>query len=163
MTPPTSGGTGTGLLIRPFERHDQKAARRLILTGLGEHWGFIDETLNPDVDDIEAHYLRTGQLFVVAEVDNEIVGTGALVNEGVDTMRMVRVSVHKEQRRLGIGRTLVEHLVADARRRGARRIVVETTRGWQDAIHLYLRCGFQQYHEDDEDLHFVRVLEASGD
>ena len=148
-----------GLRIRPFEPREQSAARRLILAGLGDRWGFIDETLNPDIDDIEATYLRTGQVFVVAESDGELVGTGALVDEGAGTMRMVRISVHSERRRLGIGRALVEHLVAIARERGARRVVVETTRGWHDAIGLYLRCGFRQYDEDDADVHLVRELE----
>lgn len=39
--------------VRPFETRDQVAARKLILSGLGEHFGFIDERLNPDLDDIE--------------------------------------------------------------------------------------------------------------
>lgn len=153
--------TGVEPRIRPFEPRDQVAARRLILTGLGEHWGFIDETLNPDVDDIDAHYLQTGQVFVVAEVGGELAGTGGLIAEGAETMRMVRISVDRQQRRLGIGRTLVEHLVDVARQRGARRVVVETTRGWQDAIGMYLRCDFTQYDEDEHDVHFVRLLSQS--
>ena len=145
--------------IRLFTAQDQTVARQLILAGLGEHWGYIDTTRNPDVDDIEAHYLRQGHLFVVAQVGVEIVGTGALVHVQTDTMRMVRVSVHKGWRRLGIGRILVEHLVAAARQRGARRVVVETTRGWHDAISLYQSCGFIQYAEDGADVHLMLELE----
>ena len=146
--------------IRPWTAQDQTVARQLILAGLGDHWGYIDDTRNPDVDDIEAHYNRQGHLFVVAEAGVEIVGTGALVYVQADTMRMVRVSVHKGWRRLGIGRILVEHLVAAARQRGARRVVVETTRGWHDAISLYQACGFIQYAEDIENVHLMLELEA---
>ena len=146
--------------IRPFTAADQAVARQLILAGLGERWGYIDDTRNPDVDDIKAHYLRQGHLFVVAEAGVEIVGTGALVYVQADTMRMVRLSVHKGWRRLGIGRILVEHLVAAARQRGARRVVVETTRGWHDAISLYQACGFIQYAEDVEDVHLLLELET---
>lgn len=154
--------TGAELLqIRPFEPRDQVRARRLILAGLEEHWGVIDETLNPDVDDIDAHYLQAGHVFVLAEVSGELVGTGGLIAESADTMRMVRISVDSRRRRLGIGRTLVEHLVEIARRRGAGRVVVETTRGWQDAIGMYLSCGFRQYDEDEHDVHFARVLRQS--
>ncbi len=146
--------------IRPWTAADQAVARQLILAGLGEHWGFIDDTRNPDVDDIETHYLGRGHLFVVAEVGTEIVGTGALVHVQADTVRIARISVHKDWRRLGIGRILVEHLVAAARQRGAMRIVVETTRGWHDAISLYQACGFTQYAEDVEDVHLTLDLET---
>lgn len=47
----------TELHIRPFTIHDQAAARTLILNGLGEHFGLIDETFTPDLNDITASYL----------------------------------------------------------------------------------------------------------
>ena len=90
----------------------------------------------------------------------ELVGTGALLYVQAGTMRIVRISVHKGWRRLGNGRILVEDLVAAARRRGASRVVVETTRGWHDAISLYQACGFIQYAEDVEDVHLMLELEA---
>jgi GNAT superfamily N-acetyltransferase len=151
---------GTGIDIRPFTAADQTVAQQLILAGLREHWGYIDDTRNPDVEDIEAHYLQQGHLFVVAQAGVEIVGTGGLVCVQADTMRMVRVSVHKGWRRLGIGRILVEHLVAAARQRGAGQVVVETSRGWHDAISLYQACGFIQYVEDVADVHLMLELEA---
>ncbi|CAA9269377.1 MAG: hypothetical protein AVDCRST_MAG93-2561, partial [uncultured Chloroflexia bacterium] len=40
------------LAIRPFTPADQKAARDLVLDGLGEHFGWIDTSRNPDLDDI---------------------------------------------------------------------------------------------------------------
>ena len=100
------------LHIRPFRPGDQDAARRLILDGLGEHFGFIDASLNPDLDDIWQTYVLAGAPFAVAELDGELVGTGALVAERAPgrlaTGRIVRVSVSPHHRRLGIGRRLVE-------------------------------------------------------
>jgi hypothetical protein len=66
------------LLIRPFAPADQAAARALILEGLGEHFGQIDPALNPDLAEIAAFYLARGHLFLVAEADGMLVGTGAL-------------------------------------------------------------------------------------
>ena len=54
------------LCIRSFEVGDQEQARWLILEGLGEHFGYIDETLNPDLDDILHNYIIPGHDFVVA-------------------------------------------------------------------------------------------------
>lgn len=41
--------------IKPFESEDQEAVQSLILAGLAEHWGEIDPTLNPDLNDISAY------------------------------------------------------------------------------------------------------------
>src|SRR5579883_3043906 len=54
-------------VIRPFVPPDQQAARVLILRGLGEHFGWIDETCNPDLDDIAATYTGAGHLFLGVE------------------------------------------------------------------------------------------------
>lgn len=147
------------LVIRPFTAADQKAARDLVLQGLGEHFGWIDESRNPDVDDIGAHYLASGHLFVVAYVGETLVGTGALIAVGKQTGRLVRMSVHRRWRRLGLGRALVAHLVDAARERGYRRVVVETNKDWWDAIALYRRCGFDEYHVDAHSVYLAQDLE----
>jgi hypothetical protein len=70
-----------GLRIRSFQARDQKTARQLILAGLGEHFGWIDETRNPDLDDIAANYVDRGSTSLVAEIDGKLVGTAALIAE----------------------------------------------------------------------------------
>jgi|SRR5579871_965700 ribosomal protein S18 acetylase RimI-like enzyme len=133
-------------VIRPFVPPDQQAARVLILRGLGEHFGWIDETCNPDLDDIAATYTGAGHLFLVAERAGTLMGTAALVL--ADDVRvgrrgqMVRVSVAAEARRMGVGRALVAQLVQAAREHGIERVIVETNADWDDAIGLYQRCGF---------------------
>lgn len=64
--------------VRPFTVGDQHAARRLILAGLGEHVGAIDETRNPDLDDIWEHYSVRGDLFVVVQAGATLIETGAI-------------------------------------------------------------------------------------
>ncbi len=136
-----------GLIIRPFAPADQDAARRLILAGLGEHFGHIDESLNPDLTDIQATYIGPGHLFVVAWLVRERVGTGALriaAREG----ELVRISVNPTQRRRGIGQAIVAHLIDQARQRGLPRLLVETNDDWYEAINLYQRFGFTEYNRD---------------
>ena len=133
------------LCIRSFEVDDQEQARWLILEGLGEHFGYIDETLNPDLDDILHTYLRAGHVFVVACMGRELVGTGALILHGEGISEMVRISTRKTYRRRGIGQAIVTYLVDVARQRGDRRIIVKTNASWHDAIRLYQRLGFVEY------------------
>ncbi|HLI09214.1 MAG TPA: GNAT family N-acetyltransferase [Ktedonobacteraceae bacterium] len=135
-----------GLRIRPFEARDQQAARQLILNGLGGHFGFLDETLNPDLNDILRTYVEQGEIFLVAEdEEGNIVGTGALVREAGGVGRIVRVSVESRQRRKGIGRAMVQRLLELARQRGYHRVVLSTNLGWDDAIGLYRSLGFSGY------------------
>jgi GNAT superfamily N-acetyltransferase len=139
--------------IRPFQAADQEMARRLVLAGLGEHFGFIDETMNPDLDDIQAHYVDPGHHFVLAEVDGQIIGTGALIEEGPQTGRLVRMSVDANYRGRGIGKQMVRYLTDVARERGYTRLLTETNDDWYDAIGLYRACGFETEGFRDGDIH----------
>ena len=72
----------------------------MILAGLVEHWGFLDATKNPDLEDIAASY--AGATFLVARLGDDIVGTGALVPHQDGTAEIVRMSVAQELRRRGL-------------------------------------------------------------
>jgi len=156
--------TAGEVTLRPFAPVDQPALRRLVLDGLGDHWGVIDETLNPDLDDVAGWYGPLGGYTVVACAgsDGEIVGGGTLYRDDARTARLVRMTVGKALRGQGLGRRLVAHLVEEARARGYAAVVCETTATWQDAIGLYLRCGFAEVDRRDGDIHFRLELEETG-
>lgn len=143
-----------GLVIRPMQPEDQPTVRRLVLDGLADHFGEIDETRNPDIDDLLGHYGPMGGYSVVAERDGELVGAGTFHAEGEGTVRLVRMSVRSDQRGRGLGRALVAHLLDEARRRGYREAVCETCDDWVDAIALYRRSGFTEIGRRDGDIHF---------
>lgn len=145
-------------LIRPFRPADQAAARRLILQGLGEHFGVVDETLNPDIDDIATSYIQQGHLFLIALAGDEIVGTGALIFEDGPAGQLVRVSVARDCRRLGLGRALVARLIAAGRDRGLTRLWMETNDDWAAAIGLYRSCGFTEYDHRDGNIYMRHDL-----
>ncbi|HZC05508.1 MAG TPA: GNAT family N-acetyltransferase [Ktedonobacterales bacterium] len=129
--------------LRPFTPADQEAARALILAGLGERFGFVDETRNPDLDDIAAYYPARGHQFLVAEQAGALVGTGGLLFEDDGaTCQLVRVSVRRDLRRQGIAQVIVTALLSRARKHGRQRVWVETDEPWHDAIALYQRLGF---------------------
>jgi GNAT superfamily N-acetyltransferase len=144
--------------IRPLAPADAAQARALILEGLAEHWGTLDARLNPDLDDIPASY--ADGLFLVAEIGGVLAGTGALIPEEPGAGLFMRMSAAREKRRQGIGRLLLDALLAAARQRGYRRIVLETTATWEDAIAFYRRAGFEPVAERHGDLHFVLALGA---
>ncbi len=142
--------------IRPFHPTDQPAAKALILAGLVEHWGWLDPTLNPDLDDIAASY--ADGVFLVGYAGEQLVATGALLPEGQDTGRIVRMSVDMRERRRGYGRALLHALLEKAQELGYTQVVLETTATWADAIQFYEANGFHRIYEADGDSHFTRVI-----
>lgn len=159
---PVVPADGPAVLIRPFAAADQPVVRALVLAGLADHWGEVDASLNPDLDDVAAAYAHGRTL--VAEVGGTVRGTGTVVPHGHDAAEIVRMSVAREARGSGLGRALVEALVAEASAWGAGRVVLETTATWTDTVAFYLACGFTITHYDDgrfdRDAWFERVLGA---
>jgi GNAT superfamily N-acetyltransferase len=150
----------TDLLIQPFSPADQPAAKALILQGLEAHWGALDLSLNSDLNDIASSY--ADGLFLCAWLQGELVGTGAIVPEGEAAMRVVRMSVQRERRRMGIASRILQALLGEARRRGCRTVVLETTETWDDAIRFYLRHGFRIVEHCAGDAHFEMHLAADA-
>ena len=146
------------LKIRKFNNDEQDRVRCLILEGLGEHFGYIDETCNPDIDDIDANYTKKGYLFIVAYLNSELVGTGALIIESREVVRLVRMSVSKLYRKKGIGKSIVEHLIREAESVGYKRIVLSTEVNWHAAISLYESCGFKEYDRNTVDVNMYKNL-----
>ena len=135
--------------IRPFRQEDQKPTRRLILKSLGEHFGYIDMSLNPDLNSIWDSYIIQGHLFFVAETETGIVGTGGLVVRNFDLGQIVRLSVAPEMRRVGLGKAIVDHIIEHGKKQNIERFTVETNSNWYDAIRLYQRCGFEEIDRDE--------------
>ncbi len=139
--------------IRPFVFTDQDFAKKLILDGLAEHYNAIDPTLNPDLQNIKENYSGQGSLFLVAESKGVLIGTGALIAESDNVGRIVRVSVVKTHRRMGVGRLITKKLIEAASVRQYSQLVVETNEDWYDAIRLYQRFGFTEYDRYAGEVH----------
>jgi ribosomal-protein-alanine N-acetyltransferase len=74
-----------------------------------------------------------------------------------DEIHVLNVATQTERRRQGIGRALMEHVVAYARGAGAKHVLLEVRRSNVPAIGLYRVLGFfamgvrTRYYQDDED------------
>lgn len=147
---------GENVTIRPFHPTDQAATKQLILAGLADHWGTLDPTLNPDLNNIALSY--QGETFLLALQGEEIVGCGALITEEGEEEygRIVRMSVKNENRRQGIGQLILKHLETAASQRRFHKIVLETTQTWDDAVAFYLANGYQIIGHWNGDTHFEK-------
>lgn len=146
--------------IERFAAHQQAVVRSLVLAGLAERWGSIDDALNHDLDDIATSYAHGCVL--VATRDRSIVGTGTVVPRDNGTAEIVRMSVATSERRTGVGRMIVDSLVDVARSWSVQRVVCETTSQWTSAIDFYVGCGFvidrEEYGEFGRDTYLSLSL-----
>jgi GNAT superfamily N-acetyltransferase len=79
---------------------------------------------------------------VVAWVDGEARGRGAVRRLDDEAAELKRMYVAPESRGRGLGRALLNALEREARALGARRLVLETGTRQGAAIALYHRAGF---------------------
>ena len=138
--------------VRAFRPDDQEAVRAIVEAGFEARFGHVDRGLNADLVDIAASYSSGGSVFLVAERDGAIVGTIGLLL--ADTRaQVVRLSVGKEHRRLGVATALLNAVIAVARRRCIPEIVAHTQPEWDDATGFYVSRGFEPFGRDEIDVH----------
>jgi len=132
------------VVIRPMEVEEQPAVKVLILNGLEQRFGTLKPGLNPDLDDLQTHYLAKGATILVAVDEGQVIGCGMLIKEdGSDQIaRIVRMSVRADYQGRGLGRQIGETLLEVATKKGFTQVLVETNSDWHSAIRLYKRLGF---------------------
>jgi putative acetyltransferase len=142
-----AGDKSAGVLLREFEPGDEAAFRRL-----NEEWIARIFKLEPKDEYAFANPRETildhgGRIFFALRggEDGEIVGCCGLMAMGESgaEFEVAKMAVTASAQGLGLGRTLLEHTVNEARRMGARRLYLETNHALGPAIHLYEEVGFE--------------------
>ena len=147
--------TGDVRLVDFAPEHQAQTAE-LINRNLGLRFGVRDDSKNPDLVDIRTSY--TGQTFLVALLEGEVVATGALISREEETGQIVRMHTAPEVRSRGIGTRLLSALEQRARARGMTTVELNTEVPWADAIRFYLGNGYVETHRDTADVYFCKRL-----
>lgn len=86
--------------------------------------------------------LASGYYYRVAREAGEIVGYAGLAVTGPAEAWVQNIAVRRDWQHRGIGAALLEDLLAEAARRGARRVLLEVAVDNEPARKLYDRYGF---------------------
>ena len=108
--------------------------------GLGfplDFQGFHEELAN-----LPGEYAPPKGALILALVGDRPAGSVGLRPLEPGTCEMKRLFIRNEFRGQGIGRRLVDRVIADARRIGYERMRLDTIPEMSEAIHLYRQCGF---------------------
>ena len=82
---------------------------------------------------------------LLAEYDHQLAGCVALHRFDATSCEMKRLYIRSHFRGLGLGRTLAERILSEARNIGFQHIRLDTVAGvMEDAIALYRRLGFRE-------------------
>lgn len=133
LTPKGSQPTAVGV-SDPWYR---SAFGPLMLDGMAESWGSIDESLNTDLDHIDAHCGNHG---VLVDVDGALVVRTGILLLRAEQREIVRMSVHRDRR--GVATRLLADLVL---LRPSMEFIASWWRpiqGGRGAQNLYLASGF---------------------
>ncbi len=129
--------------IREFVSGDEAAFRRLNEEWLLRHFGSLEARDEEIVGDPRRTILSGGGRIFFAVRNGEAVGCCALIATGPGEYEVAKMAVTQPAQGLGIGRRLLESVIAGARASGARILHLQTNRKLTPAIRLYESVGFQ--------------------
>ena len=137
------------LTIRSATNDDRERVAELVFGVLGEYGLEPDpETTDADLQDIEANYLQRGGLFEVIEDGGNMLGSVGLYPVNKTTCELRKMYLIPSARGLGLGKYVLERVIARARALGFKRIVLETSSKLIAANQLYNKFGFKPMASD---------------
>lgn len=147
-------------LVRPFAPTDQAEVLPLVLQIQREEFGIpVTAEEQPDLRDIQQHYLIPGGYFWVAEAEGSVVGTLGLLNIGHGDLALRKMFVAPAYRGKahGVASSLLDAAIIWARDHGFRRVILGTTEQFQAAHRFYEKNGFEPVPIDELPPHFPRM------
>jgi GNAT superfamily N-acetyltransferase len=142
-----SGCNQSPVLIRSFRSGDTIDFRRLNEEWITRYFR-LEEKDSRTLDDPRKHILAAGGYIAMAVAEKVAVGCCALVRLDDTSFEVAKMAVTPSWQGRGLGRKLLEHVIAEARRRRAERLYLETNSKLTPAIRLYESFGFNHLPAD---------------
>lgn len=117
----------------------------------------IDGATRMDEAQLKDELARTWSRLWVAREDGDVVAAFLVSWHVADELHVLNVATREDRRRRGIGRALMDVVVAYARAQRVKHVLLEVRRSNAAAIALYRSVGFfamgvrAKYYPDDED------------
>ena len=140
--------------VRSFREEDEAAVKELISSILNREFLFEKKAYSDtDLNMISKVYTGSRNIFLVGELDHQIIGTVAVKEDDRDTALLRRVFVDPAYRGKKFGSRLVDEALQFCRQRGYKKVVFRGTTGMSAAISLIQKKGFSEI----ERIHFGEV------
>ncbi len=136
--------------LRRASNKDREEVTRLVYGVLKEYNLEPDPgATDADLADIEQSYFARGGTFLVLEdQDGSIIGAYGLYPIENQTCELRKMYLHRSHRGKGLGKSLLDSALAEARKLGFKTMTLETASILKEAIALYKSYGFVEYEAD---------------
>ena len=134
------------LQLRQYTNNDKDIVWKLHIDGLNQTGSLVnDRRWDKDLLNIKNHYLNNQGDFLIALMNNKVIGMGGLRKVDKLTCEIKRMRVNVNFQRKGIGTLILKTLIEKACEFGYKRIILDTSENQQSAKRLYERYGFKEY------------------
>jgi GNAT superfamily N-acetyltransferase len=93
--------------------------------------------------------IEKGGYIYFAKVDNEIVGTFAMIKIDENTYELAKMAVTEKHQGLGIGKKLMEYVIKKAKDMSTDRLILYSNTDLKVAVNMYAKYGFQVIPKTD--------------
>ncbi len=128
--------------IRQYQPQDQEAVKLLNYEAIEEFGNSFRIPTFPDLDQIEATYLKDNGDFLVAVKDDKVVGMGALKRISEDRAEVKRMRVSPDFQRQGFGKAILDRLEQRAKELGYKTLELDTSINQPTAQEFYSKNGY---------------------
>ena len=136
-----------GFDVRQAESRDQVAAIRELFLEYAQSLGFslCFQSFDVELAGLPGDYAPPEGRLLLATHDGQPAGCVALHKLEPDICEMKRLYVRPQFRGIGLGRTLAERIIAEARQIGYKRLRLDTVEPMmQAAVAMYRQLGFRE-------------------
>lgn len=136
------------IIIRNILPADNSSLAKVIRDTMAEFGVNRPNTVydDPTTDHLYELFQKKGAAYNVAEINGVIVGgAGIYPTDGLaeDTCELVKMYLKPEARGMGLGRSLIEKCVSQARASGYKNIYLESMPELKKALSVYAKFGFE--------------------
>lgn len=109
-----------------------------------EKYFYIEDYDKEVLANPEKYIIDPGGEIFFAKINNEIVGTVALINRGEEGFELSKMAVTEKHKGNRIGQKLMYACINHAGIKGIRRLFLDSNRKLKPAISLYKKVGFRE-------------------
>lgn len=132
--------------LRQYKETDQDAVWNLHIEGLNQTGSYVkNPEYDKDLKNIKSTYIESGGDFLVATLQNKIIGIGALRKIDAETAEIKRMRVDPVHQGKKYGSIILDTLIEKAKQCGFKKIILDTTNKQVVAQNLYESRGFHEY------------------